>query len=47
MILRLIVISSAFLIAALVVSNWYVKKLYGNHLEKLRSLLNDVHDLPA
>jgi uncharacterized membrane protein len=47
MILRLVFIAAVFLIAALVVSNWYVKKLYGNHLEKLRSLLNDVHDLPA
>lgn len=25
------------------VVNWYVKKLYGNHLEKLRKLLNDIH----
>ncbi len=22
--------------------NWYLKKLYGNHLEKLKSLLNDI-----
>lgn len=24
-------------------TNWYLKKLYGNHLEKLKSLLNDIH----
>lgn len=24
-------------------ANWYLKKLYGNHLEKLRTLLNDIH----
>lgn len=24
-------------------TNWYLKKLYGNHLEKLNSLLNDIH----
>jgi hypothetical protein len=47
MIIRLIFIAAVFLIAALVISNWYVKKLYGNHLEKLRSLLSDVHDLPS
>lgn len=25
------------------VANWYLKKLYGNHLEKLKSLLSDIH----
>jgi len=25
------------------VANWYFKKLYGNHLEKLKSLLSDIH----
>jgi hypothetical protein len=25
------------------VANWYLKKLYGNHLEKLKTLLNDIH----
>jgi hypothetical protein len=24
--------------------NWLLKKLYGTHLEKLKSLLNDIHD---
>lgn len=24
-------------------ANWYLKKLYGNHLEKLKSLLSDIH----
>lgn len=24
-------------------ANWYLTKLYGNHLEKLKSLLNDIH----
>lgn len=24
-------------------TNWYLKKLYGNHLEKLKGLLNDIH----
>ena len=24
-------------------TNWYLKKLYGNHLEKLKTLLNDIH----
>jgi hypothetical protein len=24
-------------------ANWFVKKLFGNHLEKLKSLLNDIH----
>lgn len=26
--------------------NWLLKKLYGNHLEKLKRLLNDIHDEP-
>ena len=25
------------------VANWYLKKLYGNHLEKLKTLLSDIH----
>ena len=25
------------------VANWYLKKLYGNHLEKLKNLLSDIH----
>jgi hypothetical protein len=24
-------------------TNWYLRKLYGNHLEKLKGLLNDIH----
>ncbi|MEO5976363.1 MAG: hypothetical protein ABIS36_07065 [Chryseolinea sp.] len=24
-------------------TNWFLKKLYGNHIEKLKSLLNDIH----
>ncbi|NJM26400.1 MAG: hypothetical protein HC859_13860 [Bacteroidia bacterium] len=31
-----------FSLAAIWFTNWYLKKLYGNHLEKLRNLLNDL-----
>ena len=24
-------------------ANWYLKKLYGNHLDKLKNLLSDIH----
>jgi hypothetical protein len=26
------------------ITNWYLKKLYGNHIEKLRTILDDLKD---
>jgi len=40
----LIVMAGFYFFLATYVTNWYLKKLYGNHLEKLKGLLNDIHE---
>ncbi len=37
-----LLITTAILITAYVLTGWYLKKLYGNHLEKLQRILNDL-----
>lgn len=43
-ILKLILVGLIFLILSLVISKWYLQKLYGNHLDKLKSILKDLED---
>lgn len=43
-ILRLVIASLVFVLTTLLVSKWYLKKLYGNHLDALQELLNDIAD---
>jgi hypothetical protein len=40
-VLYLIAIAAFFFLVSMFFAKWYLKKLYGNHLEKLRSLLNE------
>jgi len=42
-ILPLIVFGGLLFFFSTKFANWYFKKLYGNHLEKLKTLLNDIH----
>lgn len=42
-IIYLIVIAGVFYFLSTMFTSWYLKKLYGNHLEKLKGLLNDIH----
>jgi hypothetical protein len=44
-ILKLILFSLALLALSFFLSKWYLKKLYGNHLKKLKELLGDIDDL--
>jgi hypothetical protein len=41
--LILTAMAALFFFLSTKVANWYLKKLYGNHLEKLKSLLSDIH----
>jgi hypothetical protein len=41
-ILYLIGFSIVFLALSFGFTNWYLKKLYGNHLEKLKGLLHEL-----
>ena len=43
-ILLLIGTAALFYAASTFVVDWLLKKLYGNHLEKLRTLLKDLHE---
>lgn len=45
-ILRFAFVSFAVLVGSLLFSKWYLKKLYGNHLDALKELLRDLKDLP-
>jgi hypothetical protein len=45
-IIILLSFSLAFYFSSTWVVNWLLKKLYGDHLEKLKNLLNDIHDEP-
>lgn len=46
-ILRLAFATAIILAVALFFTNWYLKKLYGNHLDKLQDLLRDLKDSTA
>jgi hypothetical protein len=39
-----IILSIIFMVGVYTITNWYLKKLYGNHIEKLRSILDDLKD---
>lgn len=41
-IIYLLVIALVFFFCSTWLTNWYLKKLYGNHLEKLKGLLHDI-----
>ena len=44
-IIKLIIVGIVMVVMALFVSNWYMKKLYGNHIENLKSILNDLKEI--
>jgi hypothetical protein len=44
-ILKLTLLAFIVFVVFLFISKWYLKKLYGNHLDKLKELLNDIDDL--
>lgn len=46
-ILKLTLFSVVVLVLSLFVSKWYLKKLYGNHLDNLKELLKDIDDSAA
>ena len=46
-IIRLSIVSLVFIAIMVLVSKWYLKKLYGNHLEALKELLKDIEDSTA
>jgi fumarate reductase subunit C len=39
-----IILSIIFMVGVYTITNWYLKKLYGNHIEKLRTILDDLKD---
>lgn len=39
-----IVLSIIFMVGVYTITGWYLKKLYGNHIEKLRTILDDLKD---
>ena len=41
-ILYLAFLAIAFFVLTIFITNWYLKKLYGNHLDKLKDLLNEL-----
>ena len=41
-IIYLILLSGVFFICTVLITNWYLKKLYGNHMDKLKELLNEL-----
>lgn len=42
-IISLLLVAGLFFLISTRLANWYLKKLYGNHLDKLKSLLNELH----
>lgn len=46
-ILRLSIALLIFIMITVFISKWYLKKLYGNHLEALKELLKDINDSAA
>ncbi len=43
-ILYLVLPTGIFFIASIIITNLYLRKLYGNHLDKLKELLNELQD---
>lgn len=43
-ILKLLSLAIVFGVVSLFISKWYLKKLYGNHLDNLKIILNDLND---
>jgi hypothetical protein len=41
-ILYLVLLAGVFFVCTVLITNWYLKKLYGNHLDKLKELLNEL-----
>jgi hypothetical protein len=41
--ITLTALAGLFFFISTKVASWYLKKLYGNHLEKLKNLLSDIH----
>lgn len=41
-ILYLVVLAGVFFFFTIWITNWYLRKLYGNHLDKLKELLNEL-----
>jgi len=41
-ILLLVVMAGVFFVCTIWITNWYLRKLYGNHLDKLKELLNEL-----
>ena len=41
-ILLLVLLAGVFFLFTIWITNWYLKKLYGNHLDKLKELLNEL-----
>jgi len=41
-IIYLILLSGIFFVCTVIITNWYLKKLYGNHLDKLKELLKEL-----
>jgi hypothetical protein len=39
-----ILLSIIFMVGVYTITDWYLKKLYGNHIEKLRTILDDLKD---
>lgn len=37
-------LSIVFMVGVYTITNWYLKKLYGNHIEKLKSLLKEIQE---
>jgi uncharacterized membrane protein (DUF485 family) len=46
-ILRFAFVSLVVLVVSLFLSKWYLKKLYGNHLDALKELLRDIKEMPT
>ncbi len=41
-IIYLVVLAGVFFVFTIWITNWYLRKLYGNHLDKLKELLNEL-----
>lgn len=41
-IVTLVLLAGLFFLCTVWITNWYLKKLYGNHLDKLKELLNEL-----
>ena len=40
--LSFLILSVVFMVGVYTITNWYLKKLYGNHIDKLKSLLSEI-----